>query len=94
MDFKELDLQVGKRYLLKGRREGVVFEVVIIEISETAVKYRNIITGEVMWDTKDTMKSWRILEELKIPEVPVVYYTTTYVDITPNYHTCKFNTTI
>ena len=104
MDTKELDLEVGKRYLLGQKTYGIcedrstILEIRVLEISETAVKYKNIITNSIRWGIKEHMyNEWVILEELKgvkIPETPTTSpCTCTFTYIPMHYSTIFYGIT-
>jgi hypothetical protein len=56
------EIQVGKRYLIKMRSD--VFEVVVIEITKRAVKWRYVLSGNLSWITEADMYWYKIFEEL------------------------------
>ena len=77
MEKKELNLEVGKRYLLKSKRHSSyiqLIEVSILEISEKAVKYNNITANSIIWWDKESLcTGWEIYDELvRSANIPLI----------------------
>jgi hypothetical protein len=70
-----MEFEIGYRYLLRSTtysKYKTVLEVAVLDISETAIKFKDLVTGRVYWEENENITKhswgsdgWHILEKCK-----------------------------